>query len=98
MSHHSNSRSEDLRTIHCTVVEVPAMNDPFDPRPEDGLRDLVPWADPYIAALIDKLRRAVENDRRENYLIDDVPPPQDSRDSDRDDPPGQWTPRSWPDE
>ncbi len=97
MSRHGHSHSELVRTIHCAVVEVPAMSDPFDPRPEDGFRDLVPWADPYIASLIDRLRRSVEEDRSENYLVDEVPPPLDSRDADLGDSRSvQWSPRDWP--
>ena len=44
------------RAIHCTVVEVPAMSD-FLGSHAGGPEDLVPWADPYIAALMEKLRR-----------------------------------------
>ena len=42
------------RTIHCTVVEVPAMSDPYLPAPR-AFQDLMPWADPYIASLLHKL-------------------------------------------
>lgn len=42
------------RTIHCTVVEVPALSDPYLPAPRE-FQDLMPWADPYIASLLHKL-------------------------------------------
>ncbi|MGA7104666.1 MAG: hypothetical protein WBX49_04905, partial [Candidatus Deferrimicrobiaceae bacterium] len=61
------------RTIHCTVVEVPVMSDPFLPR-DGGFRDLVPWADPYIAALIENLRRSAA---MEDELHAELPPPLD---------------------
>ena len=96
MTHRRNRPTEDTRSVYCAVVEVPAMSDPFDPRP-NSFRDLVPWADPYIAALIEKLRRAAERDRHDNGLIDELPPPLGTPDGD-DDPcwPGQWSPRNWP--
>ena len=76
------------------------MSDRQRENPADGFQDLVPWADPYIAALIEKLRRAVEFDS--DFTLDgeatgELPPPLDSQDADRDDGwPGEWTPRNWP--
>jgi hypothetical protein len=92
-----NRTTHPTRTIHCAVVEAPAMSDPFDPRPRDGFRDLVPWADPYIAALIAKLRRAADCDARESAIVDELNPPLESRENERDGRwPGEWTPRNWP--
>jgi len=61
------------RTIHCTVIEVPAMQDTFGYQPR-GFNDLVPWADPYIAALIEKLRHADPDaeDAEDNHADDTV--------------------------
>ena len=48
--------------IHCTVVAVPVS-------PERGLspgamaRDLLPWADPYVAQLIKNLQEEVRQER-----------------------------------
>lgn len=43
-----------MRTTKCTVVEIPASSQggPDDAPP----RDLLPWADPYIALLLSKHR------------------------------------------
>jgi hypothetical protein len=83
------------RTIHCTVVEVPAMSDPFLPQPRE-FRDLVPWADPYIAALLEKLRqRAVFEDELAARVSAELPPPLDK--NDRGDAwRADWSERNWP--
>jgi hypothetical protein len=86
-----------LRTLRCAVVEVPAMNDPRDRSRRDDFCDLVPWADPYIAALVDKLRRSAELLEAQEDVLGELPPPLDSRDDDREDRwPHDWKPRSWP--
>jgi hypothetical protein len=83
------------RTIHCTVVEVPAMSDPFLPR-DGGFRDLVPWADPYIAALIENLRRsAAQEDALDSDPRNELPPPLD-RDDSNENWQVDWSPRNWP--
>jgi hypothetical protein len=84
-----------IRTIHCTVVEVPAMSDPFQPQ-EREFRDLVPWADPYIAALLEKLRqRAAFEDELAAKVAAELPPPLDK--SDRGDRwEADWSGRAWP--
>jgi hypothetical protein len=89
------------RTIHCTVIEVPAMTNPkpFERHSADGFRDLVPWADPYIAALVEKLRNAddfpEEADRSD--VVDELPPPFGNDQADRDIPwQADWSPRNWP--
>ncbi len=88
------------RTIHCTVVEVPAMTDPYLPAPRE-FRDLVPWADPYITSLLNKLGRAAAAERGwseaayESEAVGELPPPLDKEDrlgtwqAD-------WTERDWP--
>jgi hypothetical protein len=72
-----------IRTIHCTVVETPAVSDPYLP-PRDGFSDLVPWADPYIAALVERLRRtaAIEEALASQHAGEDDDEP--------------WSPREWP--
>jgi hypothetical protein len=86
-----------VRTIHCTVVEVPAMSDPFFPD-SGGFRDLVPWADPYIAALLERLRRAAADEESEARARDaacELPPPLDT-DNRGDKWQADWSPRNWP--
>jgi hypothetical protein len=60
------------------------MSDPFAPRTR-GFRDLVPWADPYIVALIEKLRRTDEFERGESGEVNELPPPLESDRERRDD-------------
>lgn len=98
MTHRWNEPAAGLRTIHCAVVEVPAMSDPFDPRPNDGFAELVPWADPYIAALIEKLRRTADSDWRGGAPLDELSPPLGSQDSRVDDASRTDWPRSRPGE
>ena len=43
-------------SIHCTVVEVPQMSEALRRRGMCGFADLVPWADPYIASLVEKVQ------------------------------------------
>ena len=55
-------------SIRCQVLEIPAVDD-IDPRDEGTWpRDLLPWADPYIAALMMKLHRQRGETER---LLDD---------------------------
>ena len=57
-------------TLRCQVLEIPAVDD-IDPRDEGFWpRDLLPWADPYIAALMMKLQR--QRGETERLLDDDV--------------------------
>src|SRR5688500_1200761 len=44
------------RTIRCLVLETPD-SDGWRPRGQDWPRDLLPWADPYIATLMDRLEQ-----------------------------------------
>ena len=56
-------------TIHCQVLEVPDLDDTA-PRDEGTWpRDLLPWADPYIASLMMKLHR--QHGATERLLDDD---------------------------
>jgi hypothetical protein len=97
MTHRWNRTDGQVRSLYCAVVEVPAMSDPYDPRPQRGFRDLVPWADPYIAALIEKLRRSAESELCDNEPLGELPPPLDSDDArDGDGLSTDWTPRNWP--
>ena len=47
--------------IHCTVVEIPQTTDLTQRRL--SARDLLPWADPYIAGLIRRLQAEVKAER-----------------------------------
>jgi hypothetical protein len=80
------------RTIHCTVVEVPA-SDPLGHHPSRVFEDVVPWADPYILALVEKLRQSDLEDQLDDELSAELPPPPFG-----DDAPWQpdWSPRNWP--
>lgn len=90
-----NGAARTSHSIHCAVIEVPTMSDNDGEDRAHGFRDLVPWADPYIAALIDKLRRSADCDEVE--FVGELPPPLDSQDADADDDwTGQWSPRNWP--
>jgi hypothetical protein len=72
------------------------MSDPFAGRAR-GFRDLVPWADPYIASLVEKLRQlaALEDDVDSRRTRGELPPPLDN-----DERPQtwqtDWSPRNWP--
>jgi hypothetical protein len=98
MSSRFHQPAGGLRSIYCAVVEVPAVSDPFDPRPQRGFQDLVPWADPYIASLIEKLRRSAEAGGFDAGAAAELPPPLDSQDDPRDRRSGDWRPRNWPGE
>jgi hypothetical protein len=41
--------------IRCQVIEVPSQDDWLAQRGRGGPRELLPWADPYIATLMRKL-------------------------------------------
>jgi len=41
--------------IRCHVIEVPSQDDWLAQRGSGGPRELLPWADPYIATLMHKL-------------------------------------------
>ena len=57
-------------TIRCQVLEVPDLDD-TTPRDEGTWpRDLLPWADPYIASLMMKLHR--QRGETERLLDDDM--------------------------
>jgi hypothetical protein len=58
-SHHvfcSPGKSFVAYSIHCTIVEVPEMSEALRRRGLPGYLDLVPWADPYIASLVEKVQ------------------------------------------
>jgi hypothetical protein len=81
------------RSIHCTVIEVPAMSDSLDENLAGGLQELLPWADPYIAALIEKLRSSAEFGEAHGELS----PPLESDNPAGDDAwQADWSPRNWP--
>ncbi len=50
--------------IRCIVVEVGTGTDRRQPRGALA-RDLLPWADPYVAGLIKKLQDEVRSERRQ---------------------------------
>jgi hypothetical protein len=49
------------RQIHCQVLELPVSNHLEQSRSNARPRDLLPWADPYIAALLEKVERRENN-------------------------------------
>ena len=71
------------------------MSDPFIPRSE-GFRDLVPWADPYIAALLDRLcrRAALEEGLADEAARAELPPPRGDGVDQRWQ--ADWSPSNWP--
>jgi hypothetical protein len=50
------------------VVAVPAASNRFAPRGALA-RDVLPWADPYVAGLIKKLQDEVRRERRAQSLV-----------------------------
>ncbi len=72
------------------------MRDSLNPRFDVGFQDLMPWGDPYIVGLMDKLRRADAIEQAENRIVAELPPPLDNDDAD--DYPWQpdWSPRDRP--
>ncbi|MCE9544908.1 MAG: hypothetical protein K8T25_05235 [Planctomycetia bacterium] len=53
--------------IRCIVVEIPAGNEMIEHRLRAPARELLPWADPYIAGLIRKLQDEVREERAEQH-------------------------------
>jgi hypothetical protein len=49
-----------------------------------GFEDLVPWADPYIVALVEKVRRDERLERSTSRQRAELPPPLDNGDPDLD--------------
>ena len=76
------------------------MTDPYLPAPRE-FRDLIPWADPYIASLLNKLRRTAlaeglqMADEDSDNVVDDLPPPLDKNDR-QDTWRPDWSHRNWP--
>lgn len=58
------------------------MSDPYLPQPK-GFRDLVPWADPYIASLLEKLSHTAAREGLYAERPDSEPR-------------AEWSPRNWP--
>lgn len=54
------------------------MNESF--QSTRGFEDLVPWADPYIVALVEKVRRDQRLERAAGSPWAELPPPLDSGD------------------
>jgi hypothetical protein len=54
--------------IHCTVVAVPVVVDRWGARGAMA-KDLLPWADPYVAQLIRNLQDEVRQEREEQSLV-----------------------------
>lgn len=54
--------------IHCTVVAVPASSQTGKTRGALA-RDVLPWADPYVAQLIKNLQDEVRSERRMRSLV-----------------------------
>ena len=58
--------------VRCTVVEVPVVDDIHDGEVDVEPRDLLPWADPYIARLANKYRLQAALDESVRYLNDET--------------------------
>ena len=56
------------------------MSDTLGSRLPQGFQDLVPWADPYIVALIEKLRRDQAEEAGLIDVVGELPPPLDNDD------------------
>ena len=54
--------------IHCTVVAVPVSADRWTSRGAMA-RDLLPWADPYVAQLIRNLQDEVRQERQMRSFV-----------------------------
>lgn len=65
-----------IARIHCQVLEVPAR-DEWHPR-HDRPRDLLPWADPYIAKLISRLEDRYNVEELDADLSDPFAPDESS--------------------
>ena len=59
--------------IRCQVVEVPAAGHLESSAARATPRDLLPWADPYIAALLEKVERDYWTDDPEASNFDEAP-------------------------
>ena len=53
--------------IRCTVVAVEVSSDRFASR--GGVKELLPWADPYVAQLIRNLQDEVRAERRMQAMV-----------------------------
>jgi hypothetical protein len=53
--------------IRCTVVAVEVSSDRFSSR--QVAKDLLPWADPYVAQLIRNLQDEVRQERQERSRV-----------------------------
>jgi hypothetical protein len=54
--------------IRCTVVAIPLTADRWTSRGALA-RDLLPWADPYVAGLIKRLQDEVRRERRFQSMV-----------------------------
>lgn len=61
-----------IARLHCHVLEVPPCDD-WRPRAEQP-RDLLPWADPYIARLIGRLENRYNVELEDDELSDPFAP------------------------
>jgi hypothetical protein len=59
------------KSVRCTVVEVPVDHD-GEPLLDAAPRDLLPWADPYIAALLAKHRLQAALDDSLRFVENEV--------------------------
>ncbi len=55
--------------VRCTVVQSPMNDADFNDDSENGYLDLLPWADPYIAMLAEKLQA----EHRRESLLENTP-------------------------
>ena len=72
----------DSKKIYCTIVRVPTLAERSNNRLARP-SDLLPWADPYIARLVENLQQEVRSERitrgdhwkAESHLSADLDPP-----------------------
>ena len=75
--------SRKTKKVFCTVVRVPVSEETPHGRFANRPSDLLPWADPYIARLVQKLQNEVRLERMQarsavrshNPLKNDLDPP-----------------------
>lgn len=58
------------RSIHCTIVKGPSGQDASSSQYQEVGADLLPWADPYIAQLVQSLRDSGPQDGGSEDLVE----------------------------
>jgi hypothetical protein len=83
------------RIIRCTVIEVSPLNDLPRAQPRNRcFEDVIPWGDPYILALIEKLRELDAGNDDDPDATAELPPPLTGEPHEPSEP--DWSRRTWP--